>query len=208
MVTMAHRPDASSPRRRGRPFNPALDGAVLGAAVDLLRERGYQRLRVDDVATRAGVGLGALYRRWPTKRDLVIAALAAAAPDRDVPATSDPAADVVAGLLKMARGFAGPKSRILGGLLSELPDEPELADAVRGTLIAALRSQNRDRMRRLVGDHPDLDARADLGPAWVLFNGLVLGRAVSEAEVRRVVAILTEPTVARRGSTAGKKRPR
>jgi AcrR family transcriptional regulator len=158
------------------------------------------------VATRAGVGLGALYRRWPTKRDLVIAALAAAAPDRDVPMTSDPAADVVAGLLQMARGFAGPRSRILGGLLSDLPDEPELAEAVRGTLLAALRSQHRERMRRLVGDLPDLDVRADLGPAWVLFNGLILGRAVSEAEVRRLLRILSGPTVPRTGPAAAKKR--
>ena len=201
---MAPRPDAPSPRRRGRPLDPALDGAALEAAVELLRERGYQRLRVDDVAARAGVGLGALYRRWPTKRDLVLAALAAAAPDRDVPVTSDAAADVVAGLLQMARGLAGPRSRILGGLLSELPDEPELADAVRGTLLAALRSQHRERMRRLVGDLPDLDVRADLGPAWVLFNGLILGRAVSEAEVRRLLPILTDPAVPRRGPT-GKK---
>ena len=110
-----------------------------------------RRFSVDDVAAQAGVGLGALYRRWPTKRDLVIAALAEAAPDRSVPATGDAMEDVFVGLLEMARGFAGPRSRILSGLLSELPDDPELAEAVRGTLIATLRSDHRERMRRLVG---------------------------------------------------------
>lgn len=190
---MTRETNTSPPRRRGRPPDPDLEGAALAAVIELLRERGYQRLRVDDVASRAGVGLGALYRRWPTKRDLVIAALVAAAPDRDVPVTSDPFEDVVAGLLQMARGFAGPKSRILGGLLSELPDEPELAEAVRGKLVAALRSQHHERMRRLVGDVPDLELRADLAPAWVLFHGLVLGRAVTEAEVRRLLATLTGP---------------
>ncbi|MBL8972549.1 MAG: TetR/AcrR family transcriptional regulator [Myxococcales bacterium] len=214
---MAVPSEAPPLRRRGRPLDPALDRVVLDATVEILRLHGYRRLRVDDVAAQAGVGLGALYRRWPTKRDLVIAALAEAAPDRSVPATGDAMEDVFVGLLEMARGFAGPRSRILSGLLSELPDDPELAEAVRGTLIATLRSDHRERMRRLVGDAPDLEERTDLGPAWVLFHGLLLGRAVTETELRRVLPILVGQQVPRARAArsekpaltnARKKRPR
>ena len=39
------------------------------------RALGYASLRVEDVAARAGVNKTTIYRRWPAKSDLVIAAL-------------------------------------------------------------------------------------------------------------------------------------
>jgi len=42
----------------------------------------------------------------------------------------------------------------------------------------------RERLRRVVGDVPDLDARAELGPALILFRTLVLGRVPNRAELR------------------------
>lgn len=37
--------------------------------------RGYDRTTVDDVAARAGVGKATVYRRWPSKEDLAVAAM-------------------------------------------------------------------------------------------------------------------------------------
>ena len=53
--------------RRGRPRDPAVDEAILSAAVDLLGEVGYARLTMEQVAERAGVGKASLYLRWPSK---------------------------------------------------------------------------------------------------------------------------------------------
>ena len=47
---------------------------TLAAAVDELGRVGYVDLRVEDVARRAKVNKTTVYRRWPTKEDLVRAA--------------------------------------------------------------------------------------------------------------------------------------
>jgi len=60
------------------------------AAKDLLGEVGYDRLRIQDVADRAGAGLATLYRRWPTKQALIADAIghhadALLAPSKTIP---------------------------------------------------------------------------------------------------------------------------
>jgi AcrR family transcriptional regulator len=179
-------------RRRGRPRDPGLDDAVLGATIELLGERGYQRLRIADIAERAGSGLGALYRRWSSKRDVVLAALDRVVPDRDLPVDDDPAEDVLTGLRRLAAATTGPVGRLLAGLLPDLMEDSELAAAVRGRILHGIRGEHRERVRRLVGDVPDLDVRADLGPSYVLLHGLFLGRSVSEEELQTLLKITRE----------------
>src|SRR5215831_12943753 len=60
---------------RGRPRSADLTPAILAAVIELIDEDGYDRLTIQDVADRAGVGLATIYRRWSTKRDLVVEAL-------------------------------------------------------------------------------------------------------------------------------------
>jgi AcrR family transcriptional regulator len=176
-------------RPRGRPRDPDLDDAVLGATVELLGERGYQQLRIADIAERAGSGLGAVYRRWSSKREVVLAALDRVVPDRDLPVTDDPAEDVLTGLRRVAAATVGPGGRLLAGLLPDLQDDPDMAAAVRGRILNAIRGEHRERVRRLVGDVGDLDLRADLGPAYLLLHGLFLGRSPSEEELETLLAL-------------------
>lgn len=56
----------------GRPRNPAVDAAILDAARGLLTEVGCGAFSMEAVATRAGVGKQALYRRWSSRGDLLI----------------------------------------------------------------------------------------------------------------------------------------
>lgn len=51
--------------------------AVLDAAVELLAEASYEELSMENIATRAGVHKTTVYRRWPTKADLVADAIRA-----------------------------------------------------------------------------------------------------------------------------------
>lgn len=62
-------------RGRGRPRDPKTDERIIEAAADLLRHRGFERMTVDDVAAQAGVGKATVYRRWPSKDDLAVAAM-------------------------------------------------------------------------------------------------------------------------------------
>jgi AcrR family transcriptional regulator len=67
----------SGPRRApGRPRDERADRAILDETLSLLAEVGPTALSVEEVATRAGVGKATIYRRFATKDDLVVAALA------------------------------------------------------------------------------------------------------------------------------------
>jgi AcrR family transcriptional regulator len=69
---MSLKTDAPVQRRRGE----VLEKALLDAAWAELAESGYDDLTIDAVATRAGTSRAVLYRRWPSKQDLVLATLA------------------------------------------------------------------------------------------------------------------------------------
>ncbi|MGC2655635.1 MAG: TetR/AcrR family transcriptional regulator [Mycobacterium sp.] len=70
-TTRTPRP-ARSPGRLDR----SLDAAILEAALTGIAERGYDRLSMDDIASRARVGKAAIYRRWPSKAEVVADAIA------------------------------------------------------------------------------------------------------------------------------------
>jgi AcrR family transcriptional regulator len=57
-------------------FDRSLDGAILDAVLAGLADRGYDQMSMDDVASRAGVGKAAIYRRWPSKAAVVADAIA------------------------------------------------------------------------------------------------------------------------------------
>jgi AcrR family transcriptional regulator len=65
----------AEPRRRTGGRSARVVHDVLAAAVDELARSGYAALSFDAVAARAGVSRTTVYRRWPTKPDLVRAAL-------------------------------------------------------------------------------------------------------------------------------------
>ncbi|GAS85913.1 TetR/AcrR family transcriptional regulator [Mycolicibacterium brisbanense] len=60
---------------RGRPRDPAVDTAILTAALDLFIEQGISAMSMEQIAKRARVGKPTLYRRWSTKEALVADAI-------------------------------------------------------------------------------------------------------------------------------------
>lgn len=63
-------------RGRASRLDRRLDEAILAAALAALAESGYDRMSMDDVAARAGVGKAAIYRRWSSKEMVVAEAIA------------------------------------------------------------------------------------------------------------------------------------
>ncbi|MGB6181142.1 MAG: helix-turn-helix domain-containing protein, partial [Rhodococcus sp. (in: high G+C Gram-positive bacteria)] len=47
---------------------------LLDAAITSLAEKGYAATTVNEVVTRAGVSSGALFRHFPTRLDVMVAA--------------------------------------------------------------------------------------------------------------------------------------
>ena len=171
-------------REKGRPRDPAVGQAALRETLALLDEHGYDRLRVADVARNAGIGLGSLYRRWPRKYDLVVDALCAAAAAHNPEPTGDPLEDLVARLVQIADAFSRTT-----GLLSVLFSAPrsELAAAVREAKVEPVRAEIKELLRRVVGPVPDLEVRADAGPALIVMRLVTRGSPPDEPEIRSVI---------------------
>jgi AcrR family transcriptional regulator len=68
-------PPRTGGQRTGRPYDHSSDALILASALDLLADRDYERVTVDEIAARTGKAKTTLYRRWATKEDLVLAAL-------------------------------------------------------------------------------------------------------------------------------------
>lgn len=77
--TAAARPEGVALRRRG----PVLERAILEAALEQLGSVGWNGLTMEGVAVGAQTGKAAVYRRWPSKEDLVADALQAGLPALD-----------------------------------------------------------------------------------------------------------------------------
>jgi AcrR family transcriptional regulator len=125
---------APKTRRRGT----ELEEAILRAAAGELADGGYPGLTMDRVAKRAGTNKNAIYRRWPNRAALAVAAYRHLAEDTlKPPGTGDLREDALALLRAINCGQTSPAARILRGLLTGVGDEPELREqlheqAVRG----------------------------------------------------------------------------
>ncbi|WP_030352264.1 TetR/AcrR family transcriptional regulator [Streptomyces scopuliridis] len=114
--------DAGQTRRRGA----ALEDAILRAAADELTEAGFSRLTMDKVATRAGTNKNALYRRWPNRLTLAIAAYRRLATTVQPPDTGSLRSDVLEWLRRANRYWSSPQGAILRELLAAAGGATEL----------------------------------------------------------------------------------
>src|SRR4029453_16014511 len=73
--TGAEAGSAGTTRRPGRPRSEQAEQAIIEATLDLFAEQGFEGVCVEAVAARAGVGKATIYRRWPNKEELLLAAL-------------------------------------------------------------------------------------------------------------------------------------
>jgi AcrR family transcriptional regulator len=116
-------------RRRGA----ELEQAILQAAVDVLREVGYRDLTMDSVAARAGTAKNVIYRRWPSRAALCVAAYRQMLPlDADtIPDTGSLRGDALALLNRANDRLSSPIGQILRELLADIQTDPELIRELR-----------------------------------------------------------------------------
>lgn len=103
----------------------------MAATLALLEEAGYARVTMAGVAERAGVSTATLYRRWPSKQELVVAAIRAIVPERLPVDSGTLEGDLRETLRRIRHSLSGDRGRILLGLATEVARDPALADAVR-----------------------------------------------------------------------------
>lgn len=107
--------------------------AITNAAAGELVRHGYTRLTMDGVARSAGVGKSALYRRWPSKLEMVVDLLAnLSVPTGPAPDTGTLRGDLRAMLQGTADWLTDPQVHaVLPGLIAESTANPALAEATQ-----------------------------------------------------------------------------
>lgn len=125
---MAGGPDGGRRSAPARRRGAVLEQAILDAAAEELRESGYAGLTMDRVARRAGTNKNAIYRRWPNRAALAVAAYGRMADTEAarVPDTGELRGDALELLRRANRHLSSPLGQILLGLLASAREDPEL----------------------------------------------------------------------------------
>jgi AcrR family transcriptional regulator len=190
---LVHRPDTAPEvdhARLGRKRDHSRDPEILDAALDVLAEVGYEGMTVDMVAARAKAGKATLYRRWPSKAELVIDAVACMkqgdfTPDQ-LPDTGTLRGDLVAMIKPHSISDGERKLRVMAGVVSMLSRDPELADAVNRAITEPRAAVNRRLMQRAIdrGEvraDADIETIAHIGPSMAAYRVLVQRKPVDRA---------------------------
>ncbi|WP_425560184.1 TetR/AcrR family transcriptional regulator [Kineococcus glutinatus] len=115
-------------RRRGA----ELEQAILRAAAEELTASGYGGMTMDKVARRAGTNKNAIYRRWPQRAALGIAAYGHLAETlTPVPDTGSLRGDALELLRQADATWSSPRGAVLRDLLAAAADEPVLLELLR-----------------------------------------------------------------------------
>jgi AcrR family transcriptional regulator len=145
--------------RGGRPRDPQVDAAIVDAVLAVLADVPYSKMRMDDVAQRAGVAKTTLYRRYPSKVVLVRAALEQYLTRFTFLDSSDVEAVLSDITRQQVDEFAtGAPGAALSNVCAEANHNPELAAVVR----QAFRAKRKELARVLRRGIADGQLRADL----------------------------------------------
>jgi len=180
----------------GRPRDASVDIAILKATQDLLLEQGFDLMSLESVAARAGVGKGAIYRRWDDKTQLVVGAVSDLAQLPPTPDTGSLRDD----LLACAHAFvhSARTQAVLAGLMTAMARHPELRDSARAALGLPFTRLFQEVIERAIatGEAPDtVDAKAvsEVFPALAFHRATALGLPIDDDFVVRVVDSLLLP---------------
>ncbi|WP_051799353.1 TetR/AcrR family transcriptional regulator [Catenuloplanes japonicus] len=194
-----------TPPAVGRKRDHSRDSDILRATLDVLVETSYADLTIEKVATRAGAGRGAIYRRWTSKDDLILAAIACT--DRSdldsdrLPDTGTLRTDLFAMLDPDWLGGTERRLRILTSITAMLSRTPDAATAVTRAIVDPSVAAYRHLIQRAVNrrEFPmpaDLDALAQVIPSMAAHRALFLQQPVDLAFFASLIDGILLPALA------------
>jgi AcrR family transcriptional regulator len=187
------------PRRRGE----VLYAAIFEATLAELAEVGYWRLAMERVATRAHASKASLYKRWPNRAELVVAALRhlGGGPD-PAPDTGSLREDVLTLLRRGAARLDGLFGEAARGLMAETLTNPDRTANVRANMFTGRTRLMREILERAAarGEIPDTELEqhvVEFAPALVDYHFLVHGAPIPDEVLRDIVDDLLLPLLAK-----------
>jgi AcrR family transcriptional regulator len=180
-----------------RPRDERTDQAILDATRKLIAEKGVYEFRTEDLAARARVGKGAIYRRYGSKDELVTAAIGSLVSEEiRLPDTGSTRDDLLVLMREAVGVYAGSGAgALMPNLVAAMAQKPELAQAVREGFLAGRRAALSEVLRRGVkrGDlRPDIDVELALdvlgGPLF--YRLLVTGGPIDDGLAESVTDLI------------------
>lgn len=152
---------------------------ITAAAADLMLHRGFDRMTVDDVASRAGVGKATVYRRWPSKEDLAVAAMTELfANEFPEPDTGTLRGDVEESLRNLIAFVATPRGEaFLRMTIAESIRDPRIAALYRESTERSEAQARRVVERGIARGEVRPDVSMDLALQWI--SGVLSMRVIS-----------------------------
>lgn len=165
---------------------------VLDAAATLLAERGYAAFTMDALVERTGVSKTTMYKHWPTRADLIAAAVQAMAIDPVAPDTGDVRDDLIALTMDSLDAYTGPRWSGLASVQEAAAHDPELRASLQSAVSTRF-SAPRAVLERAVSSG-QLRADLDVDTAVTILIGAVFFRlrAADLPQVRREVPVIID----------------
>jgi AcrR family transcriptional regulator len=182
-------------RRRGDVLVEAIHEAVMTE----LATRGYDALTIEGVAERAQTGKASIYRRWPTKLDLVLDTVDALMPSvGTTPDTGSVRDDLVIVMRRIAKHMNSQAGTAVRACMSDLKSNVELAAAVRDQLVVPRKLVIVDILRRgvergEVREDAITDRVVEAGPMLLYAERTQHGVALRDATVVGIVDEILMP---------------
>jgi AcrR family transcriptional regulator len=155
--------------RPGRRRSGEADRAILLTTLELLGEVGYAGLTLNEVIARSGVSSATLYRRWPSKAELVTAAIASLGTRPPRIDTGALARDLAAYIDYLGAEFAHPAG-LAGAWADGARFDPAMRDVMEETFTAPRRELLRDILKTAHG-RGEIAAIPPIGDCWSYVSG-------------------------------------
>jgi AcrR family transcriptional regulator len=180
----------------------AREAELLAVTLKLLQQHGYERLTVEAVATEAKASKSTMYRRWPSKADLVLAAF--------IEGTRESAAHPHTGSLRsdlLAMGASVcAQSREHASTMRAVLNEMSRSEALSAAMQEKFIYHRNVLIREVLGDavaRGEIHAEAinpeiwDVLPGYLVFRSLVADRPPTDETVRALVDEVLMPSLTR-----------
>ncbi len=166
---------------------------ILEATLSELQEVGYDRMTMDAVAKRAGASKATLYRHWPTKADLVVAAMRRMrGGDHELPDSGSLRDDLLTLLRGPQQHDVEEQVCVMRGMISACSTDPELSLAFQEQVVQSKRGRaiallERAKERGQVSASADIQFLVDAVPAMLVFRHLLTPYPVDDDYLVRLV---------------------
>ncbi|HEU4324018.1 MAG TPA: TetR/AcrR family transcriptional regulator [Roseiflexaceae bacterium] len=167
--------------RLGRKRDPMRDDDILDATLDVLAEVGYGGLTMDMVAARAAAGKATIYRRWSSKEELILDAVARMKRKQvdleHLPDTGALRSDLLALFKPQSIEESERRLQVMTGLASMLSAQQGLAEAVDAAIVEPWATAHHILMRRAV-ERGEISGQADIETACRIIPSMAAYRAL------------------------------